>query len=122
MTQRTRDAEKSLGERVRELRLKRGLSQRALAARVGVSFPHISKIESGVEPASADLIVRLAAELGVDESEMLLLADRMPPEIEKAVLEKRDLAVQFLRKWRDGSITDDQVERLVQGESVDESS
>jgi transcriptional regulator with XRE-family HTH domain len=46
----------SLGARIKELRLKAGLSQRELAKRVQVSFPHISKIESDIEPASTELL------------------------------------------------------------------
>jgi transcriptional regulator with XRE-family HTH domain len=103
----------SLGARIRELRLAAHLSQRALASRVGVSFPHISKVEAGREPASADLLERIAEAVGANPDELLLLADRLPDELREAVAAKPDLAPRFLRRWREGHISDDEVRRLI---------
>src|SRR5579863_1393461 len=61
----------TLGQRLRELRLAAGLSQRELAARVGVSFPHISKIEADRERASTDLLERIAKEVKCDPDELV---------------------------------------------------
>jgi transcriptional regulator with XRE-family HTH domain len=81
-------------ERVRELRKAKNLSLRALAEAVGVSFTYISKIENdkldfGDYP-SEDLIQKLAAALGADEDELLLLARKVPPEIRERVFERPD--------------------------------
>lgn len=102
-----------LGDRLRELRLAARLSQRQLAAQLGVSFPHISKIEAGTERPGDELLVRLAAELGADADELFLLAERVPDDVRRQVLDKGALAVQFYRRWQAGSITDDQVEKLI---------
>ena len=59
-----------LGERLRELRVAAGLSQRELADRVGVGFPHISKVESGKERPSDELLVNVAPHLKVDADEL----------------------------------------------------
>ena len=104
----------ALGDRIRELRLAEGLSQRELARRVEVGFPHISKIESGTEPASNDLIRKIAETLGADSDGLLLLAERVPEESARIVIEKRELALQFLRRWKDGTISDEDVRGLVE--------
>jgi transcriptional regulator with XRE-family HTH domain len=109
----------SVGERIRELRLAAGLSQRQLAARVGVSFPHISKIEANREPASNELLERIAAEVGGDADELILLADRLPEELREAIAEKPDIAPRFLRSWRAGEISDEAVRQLL-GEKPEE--
>lgn len=102
-----------LGDRVRELRVTQGVSQRALAKAVDVGFPHISKIEAGHEPASTELITKIAQELGVDPEELLMLAERLPDDLTQTVLDKRELAPQFLRSWREGSISDAEVRQLI---------
>ena len=102
-----------LGNLLKELRHGAGLSQRAAAAAVGVSFPHISKIEAGHEVPSAELLVALAKAYKVDHDGLLLAADRLPQDVEEAVIEKKDLAPQFLRSWRSGKISDEDVRRLL---------
>jgi HTH-type transcriptional regulator, competence development regulator len=103
----------TIGARIRALRVDAGLSQRQLAAKVGVGFPHLSKIEAGKETPSADLIQRIADALEADADELLLLADRIPGELAEVVMEKRDLAPLLLRKWKAGAITDEQVQELL---------
>jgi transcriptional regulator with XRE-family HTH domain len=48
------------GTRLRELRQKRGLSQQALAARVGIPQTHISAMETGIQLPNLMTILRLA--------------------------------------------------------------
>lgn len=103
----------SFGTRIRELRLEKGLTQRELAGKVGVSFPHISKIEVGAEPAGGELISKLAEALDADADELYRLASRLPNEIADIVIGKADLASQFLRTWQAGGIKDSDVEALL---------
>jgi transcriptional regulator with XRE-family HTH domain len=103
----------TIGAQIRALRVQAGLSQRQLAAKVGVGFPHLSKIEAGKETPSADLVQRIAVSLNADADELLLLADRIPEELAEVVMEKRDLAPLLLRKWKAGAITDEQVQELL---------
>lgn len=49
---------------IRLWRLKRGLTQRALAAAAGVSASYLAEIERGRKPGSANALVRLARALG----------------------------------------------------------
>lgn len=81
----------TLGERIRELRQAKQLTLRDLAAKVGVGFTYISKIENhkleeGHGP-SEKLIHKLAVELEADEEELLLLAEKVPEVIRKRVIE-----------------------------------
>ena len=89
------------GDRVRELRTQRGLSQRALGERVGVSFTYISKVENGKldfgDYPSEDLIRRLAAALDADEEELLLLAEKIPEPIRRRFFERPDAFRQLAR-------------------------
>ena len=54
-----------VGQRVREVRKSKGLSQETLAERCGVSSLYISKIERGTANATLDLLDVLVTELGV---------------------------------------------------------
>ncbi|MGH2830817.1 MAG: helix-turn-helix domain-containing protein [Actinomycetota bacterium] len=54
-----------IAERVRELRTARGLSLEAIAAKSGVSRSMISRIERGESSATAVILEKLAAGLGV---------------------------------------------------------
>jgi transcriptional regulator with XRE-family HTH domain len=83
------------GERLRELRKAKNLSQRTLGNRVGVSFTYISRIENeklefGDYP-SEELICKLAKALGVDEDELLILAEKIPGPIRKRFFERPDV-------------------------------
>lgn len=85
----------NFGERIRELRQAKQLTLRELAAKVGVGFTYISKIENhkleeGHGP-SEKLIHKLATELDGDEEELLLLAEKVPEPIRKRVCERPDV-------------------------------
>jgi len=80
------------GERVRELRLQRKLTQQKVAEKVGVTVGYISKgekerLQFGDYP-SEKFIHKLADALQCDEDELLLLSDRVPPAIQMRVLER----------------------------------
>ena len=75
---------KEIGDRIRCERLARSMRQRYLAESAGVGAPHISKIESGRENPSDELLERIAEVLGCDPDELkcrrfsVLTARRMP--------------------------------------------
>ena len=80
------------GDRVRQLRKQQRLTQRELAAKIGVSDTYISKVENenlhfGDFP-SEKFIHKLADVLDADEEELLLLADKVPAGIRKRVRER----------------------------------
>ena len=57
--------EETVGQRIRRLRLSRGLSQRAISA-PGVSYAYISRIENGGRKPSLKALRAIASRLGVD--------------------------------------------------------
>ena len=59
------------GEKVRELRRVRGLSQEELAFRAGIHRNYLGGIERGERNPALDNIVAIAKALGVDPSELL---------------------------------------------------
>ncbi len=53
-----------LGQRLRALRLTKGLSQQELGEPIGISFQQIQKYERGVNRISVNRLFQLAAQLG----------------------------------------------------------
>jgi len=106
------------GERVRKLRQKRSLTQRDLGALVDVEFSYISKIENGKldfgDYPSERLIERLAEALRVESDELLLLAEKVPPQIKQRVMDRPDAFRKFAQ------LDDKALDELV--EQVDENS
>ncbi len=54
---------KELGEKIKELRIERGLSQKQLADKIGVATNTVSQYESGKSKTSIDVLANLALEL-----------------------------------------------------------
>lgn len=61
----------AFGQRVRELRTERGVSQESLALKTGIARSYMGGIERGEKNPALDHIVRLAAGLGVQPSELM---------------------------------------------------
>ena len=59
------------GKKVKATRLKKGMSQRDIARKLGVSANYISQIERGVENLSLKGIEKLAKAIDVSTSELL---------------------------------------------------
>ena len=101
----------TLGQRVRELRRARGLTQRQLAGETGVDFTYLSKIENDrlEHTPSIKTLQELARALGADELELMELANKVPPVLEAIARDKE--ALRFFRRatevikspegWRD---------------------
>ena len=54
---------RKLGEKIKELRTERGLSQKQLADKIGVATNTVSQYESGKSKTSIDILSNLAIEL-----------------------------------------------------------
>ena len=59
-----------LGEKIRELRIRQGLSQEALATRLGVSRQAVSKWEKNLSYPDTENLLALAALFGVSGDEL----------------------------------------------------
>src|SRR5687768_9514336 len=100
----------TFGERLRQLRREQHLNQRTLAARVGIDFTYLSKIENGrLDPPSADTIVKLAQALGANPDELLLLAYKVPQDLIPIITRSPQWPM-FLRSIRD--LRDDELREL----------
>jgi HTH-type transcriptional regulator, competence development regulator len=99
----------TFGDHVRGLSKKKGLTHRSMAAKVGVGFTYLSRVETGrmtygVYP-SEGLIHKLAQVLGADENELLLLASKIPESIKQRILQRPE-AFQKLASLDDGKLDD----------------
>jgi len=59
------------GQRLRQLRVEKALSLRALGERSGVAFDAINKLENGKRPARLVTIRKLADAFGVEPKELM---------------------------------------------------
>src|SRR5919107_924670 len=82
------------GTRLRQWRQRRGLSQLALAGRVGSPGRHISFLETGRSRPSRQMTLRLAdaLDVGLREANWLLHAAGLPATFPQAALDAVDLA------------------------------
>ena len=60
-----------IGKNVKRLREKRGLTQEALAAKVGIHRVHLTRIESAVRTPSVEMLEKLAKALKVKVGELV---------------------------------------------------
>jgi transcriptional regulator with XRE-family HTH domain len=95
-----RDDQKRLGDRIRELRRERGLTQEELGARAKVSKVYVSRVEKGNTDIGLDIMKRIAEALDVSPAtlfgELVQLSrkaiefgrafDEAPPELQAAIL------------------------------------
>lgn len=87
----------TLGQRIKELRRQRRLTQRQLAENVGIDYTYLSKIENDrlEHTPSIKTLQDLARVLEVDELELMELADKVPPMLQAIARDKN--AVRFFR-------------------------
>jgi transcriptional regulator with XRE-family HTH domain len=82
----------TFGQRIKELRKAKGLGQRAVAAQVGINFTYLSKIENDKVDFAAfpseETIRKLAKVLEADVDQLLLMAEKIPDQIRRRVLER----------------------------------
>lgn len=70
-TKRRHPAQTALGQRARERRLQLGLSQMALAERVGLHFTFVSSVERGERNLSLSSLLRLAEGLEINPAQLV---------------------------------------------------
>ena len=67
----------SLGDKIKQLRKKRGLSQTELAEKIGIASAHLSRLETGKFQPSIDVLKKLSETLQVS-ADYLLSAQELP--------------------------------------------
>src|SRR5579862_1169231 len=86
------------GPALRDHRRAAGLSQRELAARTGLDFSYISKVENGrLPPPAADTIVAICQVLDIPPEDLLALTRKIPSAVQQTVSSSK-AAQQFLRE------------------------
>lgn len=58
------------GAKLREMRTRVGLTQKAFAAKLGVSLPYLNQMENNNRPVSTTVVLSLAQEFGLDVTEL----------------------------------------------------
>jgi len=82
------------GPKLRELRIRAGMSQRVLAEEVGIDATYLSKLENGkMPPPSKKVIPQMAKALNVGKGELMALAGRVPS------VSKRGEALRMLKHF-----------------------
>lgn len=79
MPRRIANGRKKLPHFIRQWRKHRGLSQEKLAERLGMSAANLSRVESGKQPYTQQLLEAVAEELQTDPAS-LLMRDPLKPE------------------------------------------
>lgn len=98
----------SFGEALRTLRREKGISQRELAAKVGLDFSYISKLENGHLPApAADTVVKICEALSVAPERLLSLGGKLPTDVQ-GIVGGSPAAQQFLREAQQFNITEEE--------------
>jgi transcriptional regulator with XRE-family HTH domain len=87
-------AGETIGQRLKRLRLERGLSQRELAA-PGVSYAYISRIEAGTRQPSVKALRKLATKLGISADYLETGSDLDPEAARELKLADLELAIRL---------------------------
>lgn len=105
----------SFAKKIKELRLKHGLSLRELGEAVNVNYSHLSRLESGQKAPSIDMIELLASYYKVKPSYLLDAdTDDELTEEEEELLEDADLPLEEIKKkynitFEGKSLSDDEL-------------
>jgi transcriptional regulator with XRE-family HTH domain len=82
----------TIGQRIREIRKSRNLTQRELADRVGINFTYLSRVENDrlddEQTPREETLQRIARALDADPDELLLLARRIPDAYRDRILSR----------------------------------
>ena len=74
------------GAKLRELRMRLGLTQKAFAAKLGISLPYLNQMEHNHRPVSTAVVLALASEFGFDVTELAAGdAERMVSDMREAL-------------------------------------
>jgi transcriptional regulator with XRE-family HTH domain len=102
----------AFGKKLRDIRIHADVGLRELARLINKSPGYLSDVEHDhVPPPSEDVIVKIAAALGVDKKELLAIAKKMDPEISNYVAREPE-AADFLRMAREKNFDSEDWETL----------
>lgn len=88
----------NVGELIKSLRVKRGVSIKKLAPELGLDYTYISKIENSKINPSSKVVKKFADYFSYNVDELLMMAGRVPDDIQKILEDNPKEAVKFLRR------------------------
>lgn len=81
-----------IGDYLKEIRERRGLTMRQVAIKTNVSQPYLSQIENGIKKPSPEILKRLAPAYKVSYNDLMVVAGYLPdvdePKPDKAKLKR----------------------------------
>ncbi len=103
----------TVGQRIREIRKQRNLTQRELAERVGINFTYLSRVENdrldAEQTPREETLQKIAKALRADPDELLLLARRIPDAFRDRILAKPGIFRRILK------LSDSALEEMLEG-------
>ncbi len=76
----------SFGDLLREERRKAGITQRELAAKAGLDFSYISKLENGrIPPPAADTVIAICEILKIQAEKLLAASGKLPAGVQSGL-------------------------------------
>jgi transcriptional regulator with XRE-family HTH domain len=107
-----------IGQKINQLRVEKKLSMRELGEKIGISHAHISKLESGINSPSVELLEKLAEFFDIDVSYFFSKEDEGFTINESSVLYSTDLSVESLKENFNLEIdgkpaTDEEIEEMI---------
>jgi transcriptional regulator with XRE-family HTH domain len=108
----------NIGEKINKLRTDKKLSMRELGEKIGVSHAHISKLESGINSPSVDLLEKLAEFFHIDVTYFFAKEEEGFSDDQSELLYERDLSLEALKgKYNleiDGKpASDEEIEEMI---------
>ena len=101
------DIKKELGEKIKRLRNKKGLTQVQLAEKIDISSRNLSKIELGLSFVKAETLERILESLDVTTEEMFA-NDHI-----KSSEELRDGIEQYLNKLKNNNLVLEKIYKII---------
>jgi transcriptional regulator with XRE-family HTH domain len=102
----------TFGEKLKQIRRLKSISQRELAAKVGVDFSYVSKLENDrLSPPSSETIEKMCAILGVPVEDLLVLA-RKPPTGAVEIMSSSPDALKFFQDARSMNLDEKEWRKL----------
>ncbi len=109
----TNHSQVTLGEQIRQARVKSELALRELARRLDVSPSYVNDIEHNRRVPSEDVLIKIASELDLDIDRLLAAAGRVGGDAEEYMKSNPTAGILF-RKVSDAGLDEDDLKRLLQ--------
>ena len=90
----------TFGEKVKELRERKSISQRQFAFALDITPTYMSKIERGEFPPPSEVVIkRMAALLEIDSDELLSFANKVDSDLLEIIKGEPTKYAALLRQW-----------------------